>query len=74
MAGKWIKKAIKHPGALHRELHVPEGEKIPAKKLAKAEESSNPKLKRRAKLADTLKSFHMEGGCVSQRADKSRRK
>ena len=51
---KWIAGAIKHPGALHRELHVPEGEKIPAKKLAKAEHSENPKLRRRAKLAETL--------------------
>ena len=32
----WIKGAIKHPGALHKELGVPEGKKIPAKKLAKA--------------------------------------
>jgi len=71
---KWIQKAIKHPGALHRELGVPEGKKIPAKKLAKAEHSSNPKLKRRARLAEMLKSFKMEGGCVSQRADKPRRK
>ena len=35
-AGKWIAKAIKHPGALHKELHVPEGKKIPTKKLEKA--------------------------------------
>src|SRR6202012_951219 len=42
--GNWIKDAVKHPGALHKELHVPEGKKIPAKKLEKAEHSDNPKL------------------------------
>lgn len=55
MAEKWIKKAIKHPGKLHRELGVPEGEKIPAKKLAKAEHSKNPTIRREANLAKTLK-------------------
>lgn len=56
--GKWIQGAIKHPGALHRELHVPEGEKIPAKKLARAAHSENPTLRRRANLARTLKGLH----------------
>jgi len=51
----WIKKAIKHPGALHRTLGVPEGEKIPASKLAAAKNSSNPTTRRRANLATTLK-------------------
>lgn len=54
----FIQKAIKHPGALHRELHVPEGQKIPAAKLNKAAHSRNPKLRARANLAKTLKSFH----------------
>ena len=59
----WIAGAIKHPGALHKALHVKEGEKIPAKKLAKAEHSSNPKLAKRAHLAETLKGLHKsEGG------------
>lgn len=31
---KWIQGAIKNPGALHRELGVPMGKKIPAKKLS----------------------------------------
>lgn len=39
---KWIKDAIKHPGALHKKLGVPEDKKIPAKKLAKAAKSKNP--------------------------------
>ena len=36
MAENWIQGAIKKPGALHKELGVPEGKKIPGKKLAKA--------------------------------------
>jgi len=49
---------VKHPGALHKELHVPEGEKIPEAKLNKVAHSDNPKLAKRARLAKTLKSFH----------------
>lgn len=55
---KFIKKAIKHPGKLHRELGVPEGEKIPAKKMKKALHSKNTTIRREANLAKTLKSFH----------------
>ncbi len=52
---KWIAKATsKNKGALHRSLHVPQGEKIPARKLTKALHSQNPKLRRRAQLAKTL--------------------
>jgi hypothetical protein len=54
----WIKGAIKHPGALHKELGVKEGKKIPAKKLEKAEHSKNPTLRKRANLAKTLKKMH----------------
>jgi hypothetical protein len=60
--GKWIQSAIKHPGALHKELHVPEGEKIPAKKLEKAAHSDNPKLAKRANLAKTLGRMHRATG------------
>lgn len=56
--GKWIAGAIKHPGALHKALHVPQGQKIPAAKLAKAAHSSNPTMRRRANLAKTLKGMH----------------
>jgi hypothetical protein len=55
---KWISKAIKHPGKLHRELGVPQGTKIPAKKLEKAEHSKNPTVRKEANLAKTLKGFH----------------
>jgi len=58
MADKWIAGAIKHKGALHKSLGVPAGEKIPEKKLEKAEHSKNPKLAKRARLAETLKSMH----------------
>ena len=50
----WIAGAIKKPGALHKELGVKAGEKIPAKTLAKAAEKGG-KLGQRARLAETLK-------------------
>lgn len=55
---KWIQEAIKHPGALRKTLKVKEGEKIPEKKLKKAEHSKNPTTARRARLAETLKKMH----------------
>lgn len=55
---KWIAGAIKHKGALHESLHVPEGKKIPESKIKKAEHSKNPTLKKRAVLAETLKKMH----------------
>lgn len=51
---QWIKGAIKHKGALHKELGVPEGKKIPEKKLEKAAKAGG-KLGQRARLAKTLK-------------------
>ena len=62
MAEKWIGSAIKHPGALHRALHVPEGEKIPAKKMARAKNSDNPRVRRMAALAHTLSGLHKKDG------------
>ena len=55
---KWIQGAIKHPGALHKELGVKEGKKIPEKKLKKAEHSKDPTTRKRAHLAETLKKMH----------------
>lgn len=55
---KWISGAIKNTGSLRKSLHVKEGEKIPEKKLEKAEHSKNPKLRKRAVLAKTLKKMH----------------
>lgn len=62
MAKNWIAGAIKHPGALHRSLHVPQGENIPAKKIAKAANSSNPTLAKRARLAETLSKLRKRHG------------
>jgi hypothetical protein len=56
MAKNWIKGAIKKPGALHKELGVPKGQKIPAKKLDKAA-AKGGKEGQRARLAKTLKKF-----------------
>ena len=58
MAEKWISGAIKHPGALHRALGVPEGQKIPAGRMAEARNSKNPRIRRMASLARTLRGFH----------------
>ena len=46
--------ALPISGALHKQLGVPQGETIPAKKLAKAAKASGT-LGRRARLAQTLK-------------------
>ncbi len=53
----WIAGAIKKPGALHKELGVKSGKKIPTKTLAKAAKKGG-KMGKRARLAETLKSFH----------------
>ncbi len=57
MAKKWIKAATSNKGALHRKLGVPEGEKIPAAKMAAAAHSQNPTIRKEAALAHTLKGF-----------------
>jgi len=57
MAEKWIQHAISRAGALHKQLGVPQGEKIPAKKLAKAAKAPG-KLGQRARLAETLRGMH----------------
>lgn len=54
----WIHGAIKHPGALHRELGVKQGQKIPAKKMKAAENSSNPLERERARFAEELEGSH----------------
>jgi len=51
---KWIQAAIKRPGQLHRDLGVPAGKKIPAKKLAAAAKRKG-KVGQRARLAQTLR-------------------
>jgi hypothetical protein len=53
----WIKGAVKHPGALKKELGVKEGDKIPKEKLEKAAKAKG-KEGRRARLAMELEKFN----------------
>ena len=57
MAKNWIKGAIKHKGALHRKLGVPQGKKIPKSKVRAAAKKGGT-LGREARLAETLSGFH----------------
>ncbi|MEJ0093807.1 MAG: hypothetical protein WDN46_10290 [Methylocella sp.] len=65
MAEKWMSGAVKHPGALHRELHVPMGQKIPDAKIKTAEHSDNPVERKRAFLAETF-AQHRPGARTAQ--------
>jgi len=51
---KWIQGAVKKPGQLHRDLGVPQGEKIPAKQLAAAAKKGG-KIGQRARFAQNVK-------------------
>lgn len=56
MAEKFIQEATKkNKGLLRKKLGAKEGQPIAAKKLEKAEHSKNPKLKKEAVLAETLR-------------------
>jgi hypothetical protein len=44
-------------GGLHRALHIPEDEKIPAERLASARNSDNPHIARMANFAHTMGKF-----------------
>lgn len=52
----WISRAIKRPGQLHRDLGVPQGQRIPESKL-RAAMRRRGKVGQRARLAETLRSF-----------------
>jgi len=52
----WIAGAIKKPGALHAEMGVPAGQKIPSDKLSAAAKSKGL-LGKRARLAMILSKF-----------------
>lgn len=56
MAKDWIQPVAKKmkKGKLHKELNVPEGKKIPAKKMDKALHSKNPTVKKEAVLAKNM--------------------
>ncbi len=66
---KWIQNAIKKPGALHKQLGVPEGEDIPASML-KAASKKGGKLGKRARLAKTLKKLHETEGLSEEQMGK----
>jgi len=51
---KWIAKAIKRPGALHRALKVPKGKKIPLARIRAAAKKPG-RLGKQARLALTLR-------------------
>lgn len=53
MPKNWIAGATKNKGALHKNLGVPEGKKIPKAKIAAAAKGSG-KVAKEAKLAQTL--------------------
>lgn len=50
-----------HKGKLHRELGIPEGEKIGKDRLSKAAHSSNPEIARDAKRAQTMGKWDHSG-------------
>jgi hypothetical protein len=52
--GNFIAGAIKKPGQLHKDLGVPQGQKIPAGKMAAAAKKGG-KVGQRARFAETLK-------------------
>ena len=54
----WIKGAIGNKGALHRALGIPEDKKIPQSKLDEAKRSRDPRLRRMAQLAETLRGLN----------------
>ena len=58
MAKNWIQGMHMKKGALHKELGVPQGQKIPESALQKAMHSANPTERKRASLAETLKKMH----------------
>ncbi len=53
----WIKGAIKNPGALHRELGIKPGAKIPVETLKRLANGKDKQKARQAKLALTLRNL-----------------
>lgn len=68
---RWTPKKDFHPGGhkgkLHRELGVPEGEKIPAGRLASAQHSSNPEIRRDAIRAKTMEGWNHKGSLYKKK-------
>lgn len=61
-----------HKGKLHRALGVPQGEKIPAAKLAAAKNSKSPAIRKEANFAANAKHFDHSGGSKPKGKSKSR--
>jgi len=57
MAKNWIQKAIKKPGALHKQLGIPKDKKIPLEKLKELAKKSG-KTGKRARLTITLRKLN----------------
>jgi len=57
MTNDWIQKMHMKKGALHKEMGVPQGKKIPAGALASAAKKGGT-LGKRARLAQTLEKMH----------------
>lgn len=53
--GKFIQGMHLKKGALHRQLGIPQGKKIPMSTIHRAEHSDNKLLSKRAHTADMLK-------------------
>jgi ribosomal protein L16/L10AE len=53
-------RAMRHlrKGGLHRALHIPEDEPIPAEKLEAARHSKNKHIRKMAEFAHTMKGFN----------------
>ena len=51
--GGWIEGL--HKGGLHESLGIKQGQKIPEKRIAKATHSGDPKVRKQAIAAETLK-------------------
>ena len=69
MAEKWIQKAKIKKGALHEEMDIPEGKKIPKAKLEKAAKKPG-KLGRRARLAEVLEGLNHSSGKKIRKQEK----
>jgi hypothetical protein len=57
MAKYWIQKAIKKPGALHKQLGIPKDKKIPLEKLKELAKQAG-KTGKRARLALILRKLN----------------
>ncbi len=58
MAGDPIHIKPSHEGLLHKDLHVPQGQKIPEAKIEKAAHSPDVKLAERARFAEAAEHWH----------------